>query len=329
MSDPFSLLFIKEQLEVILTVKKVYGLASVLLLMSSAMVGSLLVDSAAAFIPPPVVLPAITINSDGSISPQTELISKNGNTYTLTADVQEYPIVIACSNMIFDGVGRTINITTGDNTGLKLQEVNNVIVRNVKVFSRNIYTIYLFYSSNCLITGVQTGKYIRIAGDSNNITESSTGICIFSGSNNLIARNNISHVLVGSSSNIFFKNNFCLTDYPSLSADNFWDNGSIGNYWSNYTARYPNASEIGNTGIGDTPYIIERDWYSTEEYPNAKNVDNYPLMYPYNIENDTIAFPPPESQPKPEPFPIAPIAAIAVVAVAAACLLVYLKKRKR
>jgi hypothetical protein len=301
----------------------------VIVLLVTAVAGLLLVDLAPAFIPGPVILPEITINNDGSISPQTELISRNGSTYTLKANSQE-PIVIACSNIVFDGAGHTINITSGDNCGLLLDEVNNVIVRNVKVFSRNIYSIYLGYgSSNCLITGVQTGYTIRIVGDSNNITESSTGIAIFSGSNNLIMRNNISRVLVGSSSNRFFKNNFHLTDYPMLVTDNLWDDGSVGNYWSNYTIKYPNASEFGNTGIGDTPYMIEREWHSTEDYPNAKNVDNHPLMYPYDIENDTIAFPTPDPQPKPEPFPtlfVVVFTASNVVVVAG--LLFYRRKRK-
>jgi hypothetical protein len=123
---------------------------------------------------------------------------------------------------------------------------------------------------------------IRISGNYNNITESDTSIALFEGSNNLITRNNISDVFVGfGSSNTFFKNNFYLSDYPGSSTESLWDNGSIGNYWSNYTTKYPNASELGSTGIGDTPYIIQRDPYTTREYPNQTNVDRYPLMYPW------------------------------------------------
>ncbi|MDG6222189.1 MAG: NosD domain-containing protein [Candidatus Bathyarchaeota archaeon] len=51
-----------------------------------------------------------------------------------------------------------------------------------------------------------------------------------------------------------------------------WDNGTRGNYWSDYFIRYPNASEIGNTGIGDTPFYI-----------NENNIDHYPLMKPCDI----------------------------------------------
>jgi len=47
----------------------------------------------------------------------------------------------------------------------------------------------------------------------------------------------------------------------------FWDNGTVGNYWSDYLTRYPNASEIDSTGIGNTPYVIDKN-----------NIDHYPLL---------------------------------------------------
>jgi hypothetical protein len=240
-------------------------------------------------------LPKIIINSNGAVTPETGYIQRAGNVYTLTANItQEYSVQIERSNIVFDGAGHTIDVAVPgvfdvdgckngfyEDVGVTLLGVNNVIVKNVNVYSNNIYTIYLHGSSNCLITGVHTGNFVRILGDSNTITESNTSVCISSGGNNLITRNNISDVLVGSPSNVFFKNNFYLTDYPYLSAENFWDNGSIGNYWSNYTMKYPNASEIGNSGIGDTPYVIQREWYTTRDYPDVKNFDNYPLMYPW------------------------------------------------
>ena len=55
---------------------------------------------------------------------------------------------------------------------------------------------------------------------------------------------------------------------------NFWDNGSEGNYWSNYAQRYPNASEIGSSGIMSFPYMID-----------GNNSDLYPLKQPYMGEN--------------------------------------------
>jgi parallel beta-helix repeat protein len=55
-----------------------------------------------------------------------------------------------------------------------------------------------------------------------------------------------------------------------------WDNGSVGNYWSDYAAKYPDATEIGNSGIGDTPYLIR---------VNPTVIDRYPLMTPVSIQN--------------------------------------------
>lgn len=57
-------------------------------------------------------------------------------------------------------------------------------------------------------------------------------------------------------------------------ATNVWDDGGEGNYWSDHTSRYPNASEVGNTGVGDTPYFI-----------NENNMDRYPLMSPFEIDS--------------------------------------------
>jgi hypothetical protein len=82
------------------------------------------------------------------------------------------------------------------------------------------------------------------------------------------------------SNNRFYQNNFFLNDTSYIFNDNFWDNGSVGNYWNNYLTKYPNASEIGNTGIGDTAYVMEREKNLSLGDPNATNVDNYPLVYP-------------------------------------------------
>ncbi|MBN1357767.1 hypothetical protein JW988_03265 [Candidatus Bathyarchaeota archaeon] len=267
----------------------------IMALLFSALTNVMSVDYATAnFMFARLHLPEITINSNGTVTPETGYIHRAGNVYTLTANItQKYSVQIERSNIVFDGAGHTIDVAvpgifdvdgcTGfyEDVGITLSGVNNVNVKNVNVSSNNIYTIYLHGSSNCHIIGVTTNKLVRISGSFNKITESNVGIAIFDGSNNLITRSNISDLLVGGPSNVFFKNNFYLTDYPAFFADNFWDDGSVGNYWSNYTIKYPNASEVGNTGIGDTPHVIQREWYTTKEYPDVKNVDNYPLMYPW------------------------------------------------
>jgi len=77
------------------------------------------------------------------------------------------------------------------------------------------------------------------------------------------------------SQNVFYLNNFVnntenvekyVTDFQEFPT-NIWDNGTTGNYWSDY-----NGTDTNSNGIGDTPYIIEEN-----------NQDNYPLMEQVDI----------------------------------------------
>jgi parallel beta-helix repeat protein len=88
---------------------------------------------------------------------------------------------------------------------------------------------------------------------------------------------------------------------------NFWDNGYEGNYWDDY-----NGTDGNRDGIGDTPYVID-----------SYNIDNYPLMLPYDIENDNVVLPPPEFF-----STTLVIASVIIVAIVCIDLLVYFKKRK-
>ena len=274
--------------------KKVLVLSLVLALLFSSITGLLLVNLAKANPFELTYLPEITIKSDGSITPYTQLINRAGNTYTLTSNIDGFGLVIERSNVVFDGAGHSINTTTGDTPAMHLSNVVNVAVKNLEIFSR--YTsIYLYYSSNCLLTDVKTNNriYLTDGSNSNTITRSNVTMLhiglIGPANNNLIIKNNIFHELgVGGSNNKFFQNNFLLEDSPSIYSENSWDNGLVGNYWENYSIKYPNASELGNSGIGDTPYVIDRSNWTTKENPNATNIDYYPLMYPWGSPEVTV-----------------------------------------
>jgi parallel beta-helix repeat protein len=101
-----------------------------------------------------------------------------------------------------------------------------------------------------------------------------------------------------------------------------WDDGypSGGNYWSDYVSRYPNASEIGDSGIGDTAYLIGIECAINSTTVNSyvvEAIDRYPLLAPVNIsEPITISSiptpsptplqspsPPPSPSPTPSPSP--------------------------
>ena len=128
-------------------------------------------------------------------------------------------------------------------------------------------------------------------------------------------------VFWGASNNTIYHNNFI--NNPTQAYDgsfnspfsvNTWDNDypSGGNYWSDYQSKYPSATEIDNSGIGNTPYIID---------PN--NTDRYPLLNQFDIT--TIA---------PTPTPTVPefsswaIPLLLIVTLAFTSLLVYQKKTK-
>jgi hypothetical protein len=234
------------------------------------------------------------------------------------------------------------NITTGSETGLvvsgsycnitdntsggsiNLSGFHNIIARN------SVYRITINKDSNAIsnntISSVQLSNANNNVIYENNIltTTADYGVHIVeNSSHNIIHNNNILALLndveINSKSaenNTFYHNNFLIKyrNEPArlytynLTLVNFWDNGKEGNYWENY-----NSTDANGDGIGDTPYIIDAD-----------NVDRYPLMFPFDIENDTVVLPPPK------PFPTeSVIAVVAIVVVIGLGSLVYFRRRNR
>ena len=161
-----------------------------------------------------------------------------------------------------------------------LVKCENITVQNVYI-ANNGDGIFLAFTNNSKIIG-------------NNITNNNNGITFWGSSNNRIIGNNIRTNGDGiffsgatfldvfhypSRNNTIYNNNFLENENnvadvagswwiaESTPAVNIWDNGTYGNYWSNY-----NGTDNNGDGIGDTPYII-----------NDKNQDNYPLMEPIDI----------------------------------------------
>jgi hypothetical protein len=95
------------------------------------------------------------------------------------------------------------------------------------------------------------------------------------------------------SNNTFCHNNFLENTknvylyVPGYS--NFWDNGTEGNYWSDYQ-----GTDANQDGVGDTSYVID-----------ANNIDHYPLMIRHSI-------------PEFSPFLILPLFMIATLLAVAA-----------
>jgi parallel beta-helix repeat protein len=128
-----------------------------------------------------------------------------------------------------------------------------------------------------------------------NDTSYSNGIEMDSCSNNTIVGNTFDNDYDGidityysiylgySTGNVIYHNNFVNNTTPATTdaeQNNTWDNGIEGNYWSDYLTKYPNAGEIDNSGVWNTPYVID-----------ANNTDHYPLMGAYSEFDVTQGYP--------------------------------------
>jgi hypothetical protein len=256
------------------------ALALILALLFSAMAGAMSVKVATA--DPVPYLPNITIKSDGSVEPQTELVKQDGNVYTLTNDlVRNYAIKIQRSNIVFDGGGHvidgsfTIPYPYGYFFGLRVESVTNVTVKDIEVIGSMI-DIYVENTINSVFLRVKTSIVHIENSDANTIAESTmlNELRIIHSNNNTFRGNNFYSTLTPiGTSNIFYENNF-FKKYEGTGSSNFWDNGSIGNYWVDYKGVDDNGD-----GIGDTPYVI-----------SSEAQDRFPLMNPWDpvIPYDTV-----------------------------------------
>jgi parallel beta-helix repeat protein len=198
---------------------------------------------------------------------------------------------------------KLINNTVSHNRyGIELYVASNNIITNNDCNKNYAYGIRLYDSWNNILNNndaSNSGMGIGIDLDSssyNNIIGNTAkyndyfGISLFDSSNNLITNNVVASnergiSLSSSSNNAIYLNNFIdtLQNVGSIDSTNIWNstekinytyNGSmytnyLGNYWDDYKEKYPDAEEIDETGIWDTPYSIDSD------------SDNYPLKEPW------------------------------------------------
>ena len=184
--------------------------------------------------------------------------------------------------------GISTNSTLSGNTIIN-NEVNGVILKgdNHNMFGNIIanngnYGVDLYFSdyntiSKNKITENKIGIYLygstyNSISDNSVINNSEAGLWFFGSHYNYLLGNNITdneksmHFQMDSLGNTIYHNNFVnnellLADEGSV---NNWDNGTVGNYWSDYK-----GTDWDGDGIGDTPYIIDEN-----------NRDNHPMMEP-------------------------------------------------
>jgi len=177
---------------------------SAILVISSIIVAARSVSlvSANGIIPPPIN--KIYIRSNGTITPSTAPILKNGDIYTLTENLRDYCIVVERDNIVIDGKGQTIRWYDYFRRyyAISISKRTNVTIKNLNI-KNFLCGVNLDHASNNTIienrmsgfAGVtlENANYNKIIG--NSVTE---GYGVRGeGSNNLIISNRFSSGLSG------------------------------------------------------------------------------------------------------------------------------------
>jgi len=190
------------------------------------------------------ILPSITIESNGTISPSDMPVKQVGDIYYLTGNISHYTIFIKRDNITLDGKGFTLlGNTTMAGAGINVG-ANNVTVKNfvIKTFPVGIApykgainiinntisdcnaAVHFAYESHILVSGNvlkdnDAGIHLRQCNfntiDGNIIINNTKGIYLQDNSQNTISDNTIRINLNGAylsnaRTNFFMKNNFTL-----------------------------------------------------------------------------------------------------------------------
>ena len=149
------------------------------------------------------------------------------------------------------------NICNNINAGISLDwlsSANNIIDNNILNNEKGIY----FDNS---YPEIMDCKIIN-----NNISNNNYGVYANRCNIHVYQNNLINNII----------NNACDYSDPLISS-NQWDNGSIGNYWSDFDETSEGCIDLDNNGICDSPYHI----------PGGSSIDRYPLVEPcYDWRNE-------------------------------------------
>jgi len=235
-------------------------------------------------------------NSEGIRPQRNNLLISGNNIANNTGGITGYNtenVIITQNNISENAYG--INIGTCRNITVSKNQINQNSIGGLNLIYYGPYSIF-----GNQITGNGWGiRFAEACGNAtvygNNITQNKIGVA-------LLNFPNAGDIVVSGVGNTVFANLFIGNtkqviqeessyNYPpttSMGTDIVsWDNGTMGNYWNDYSGTDENVD-----GKGDTPYAIDEN-----------NKDNYPLMNPLDLE--TIPeYPLPSPEPTPTPTPI-------------------------
>jgi parallel beta-helix repeat protein len=243
----------------------------------------------------------------------------------------------------------TTNFVADNGGGLTVGSGSQIIGNNITgngatglIFGSNNLIVENYISKNQIGMVTKEGQGNRIT--ENSITENSDWGIRFQGpaKNNLIYYNNFMYNN-GSQVQASVKGSWVFSDLGKIfdedhpppqhvaGPSNAWDNGTVGNYWSDYRIRYPDAQAIENRTISSRPYFIDDN-----------NQDHHPLLEPIeftvlempsiDVPQDMYVAPLDEDQTLAEMFTSSLITVIVLVILVAVGLvigiLIYIKKKR-
>ncbi len=180
-------------------------------------------------------------------------------------------------------------VITGNNIAENSYGINIGISRNITISGNNIssnerginlvyYGPYAVYRNNITNNGwgirfAEGCQHASVYG--NNITQNSVGVVLLNFPNGGdVAVSGVGNKVFG---NLFIDNsvqvlpNYVEFENIQMGSNGtdivLWDNGTLGNYWSDYS-----GTDSDGDGIGDAPYVFDEN-----------NQDNYPLTNPVDI----------------------------------------------
>ena len=238
-------------------------------------------------------------------------LSLTGSNQTVAENYLGSLTITGSSNFITGNTAGGILLNGSDNT---VTENSLNINRYNSGYGIELNGDYNFISNNTEAgndAGIAVGYAVN-AGGSYNIFAGNTveeaglwGILMGSGSYNVFYGNLVANCgglghdgyglalgeedIESATNNLFFGNIFMNNsknfgeNWQTLGSNSF-DNGKEGNYWDDYLTKYPNATEVDDSRIGNTPYLV---------YGNV--TDNYPLMNMPNVSDAIPALPSPWS----------------------------------
>ena len=256
---------------------------------------------------------SLTGNTNSPVFIEESNIVFDGGGHTIQGSGGLVALNLTCTNVTVQNL-KIINWQAGvlgvfNNNTIKNSDVEQCLSA-FKIYAQYYVILHNDIESNDEGIRIGQGGLNLIAG--NNITNNPVGLNLLD-SENLIVQNNISDCSISAidldvtawNQNIYH-NNFVnnqreVIDYtysniakPTHASVLAWDNGSNGNYWSDYL-----GSDLNGDGLGDSSFLIPT--YLSSQYNQMAPYsyeDRYPLSVPFNINTAT-----PTTAPKPTQQP--------------------------